>query len=583
MEKISKDFKKLVISVVGTLVIILSGIWLFVSSGSSLETIKVEQRDITSSIELVGTVKTVKDLNLGFEVSGKVKAVNVAENEFIKAGDTIIELETNDLVAQRAQANGELSEAQSLYEQQLQIVELEEERLIDIKEGRTTTEIDLARAGVETSKASLEQAKSDLEQTEKSAETNTKSQLNLAKNQINGSIDMAVNFLYNLTNLQFEVYPTVSSNSVQVDYYKGISAKDLLGIEDARRVNNKILSDGNGGLRDEFKSVELVEPLEALNYINQTKSILQNINNGFSSFAFETEATQSITESINNNRNNVVLEIEKLSNLENSINSTERDNESRLSAAKQRVLVAENQLTEAEKNLANVQAGPRDTEINIQERQIEQAKSVLQSRLARVNIARAKIASVQAEISKRRILAPIDGWIQSLEFGVGEIVGANQNAVRLIAENELLVEVDMPERYIGSIENGKAATIQLESLKDTFEGKIVRIDRESTFVNNVPIFKVEIKISEPTDKVRSGMTGDVEIIFDSKNGVLAIPKKMIQTDEKSTFVEVVRSYKPLTIEKINIETGLEGNDSWVEVTEGLKGDEEIYKSNQEDA
>ena len=110
--------KKLITSIVISLAVIGSGVFFYMGSGSGYETFIVERGDLVNRTTLVGTVKANRDLDLGFEVTGRVADVLVNENQTVNAGDVLIELNKNDLFAQRTQAIANLNEARSSLEQQ---------------------------------------------------------------------------------------------------------------------------------------------------------------------------------------------------------------------------------------------------------------------------------------------------------------------------------------------------------------------------------------------------------------------------------------------------------------------------------
>ena len=580
MLKNLSNSKKTILSSFVAVCVIASGVVFFSSKGNSVSTIKPSIIDLKSSIDLVGTVKTVKNLDLGFEVSGRVRNVLAIENQFVKAGDLLIELTSEDLNASLNQARAELAEAESQYAQQKNLVELEQIKLQELIMGPTETEIKIAEASLQTAKENLTQAKIKLTEAENEIENEIIILINTGRNQLLDTLNQSLNTLYNLTNLQFQVYPALTSKSVQVGFHKARAAELLVGIKNAERYDTKTLSQANGGLKQSLQT-DKINSIDDLNLgIAQIEEVLTQINLGLSSFVFEDEIGIETINQIDSNRSQITREIDKIISLKNSIKTLQTNNLSKVNLSQQDIKIAESRLLEAEKNLINIQSGTRETALDIQRTQIKQAESNLDSRQARINLAKARVASVQAEINKRRILAPINGWVQRVEVGKGEIAPANQSVIRLIAENELIIEVEIPERHIGRVVEGQTASIKLSSSEATIKGIVSRIDRESTLTNNVPVFKVDIKIPE-NDRIRSGMTGDVEIVLEERNQALSIPVSVIQSNQKGQFVEIVTNYKPLTLERVYIETGLRGDSSMIEVVSGLEIGMEIFNNSND--
>lgn len=80
-----------------------------------VETAVVEQRDVPIDILAVGTVESIASVELKAKVGGEVTKVNFTDGSYVKAGDSIVEIDPRpyQVVAQRAEANLAMAEAQS--------------------------------------------------------------------------------------------------------------------------------------------------------------------------------------------------------------------------------------------------------------------------------------------------------------------------------------------------------------------------------------------------------------------------------------------------------------------------------------
>ncbi len=58
-----------------------------------VQTVKVEKGDITSSISATGTVKPVNSIDISSKITGRIVAVQVEENDWVKAGQVLVLLD----------------------------------------------------------------------------------------------------------------------------------------------------------------------------------------------------------------------------------------------------------------------------------------------------------------------------------------------------------------------------------------------------------------------------------------------------------------------------------------------------------
>lgn len=573
--------KKLITSIVISLAVIGSGVFFYMSSGNGYETFIVERSDLVNRTTLVGTVKANRDLDLGFEVTGRVADVLVNENQTVNAGDVLIELNKNDLFAQRTQAIANLNEARSSLEQQKQQVLLEEARLEDLLSGSSAEEIKVAERNVELRNEEVKKAMNVLEEAEKNYENEVQNLLDESESTLSGSLNQALSSLYSLTDLQFEIHPQEDNDSILVGFYKAKAVEQLVGLSGAKRFRNNIISEARGGLVEEINNLKYDSLDEVYEFSFKITSVLQEINNAYASFVLDDDVEQSSIDLIASQKSIVSGELANLSSFRNLINTTNRSNLESIRLKESDVVVAERALDQAKAELDRVKVGPTDTERSIQEIAVEQAKSLVASREARVMFENGRVAGINAEIAKKTLTSPINGSVVDLNISTGEIVGASQEVITIQAEDDLLVEIDVPERYLSKLQTGAEVTIKLDAYSsESFEGRVIRIDQESTLVDNVPIFKVDLSIEPLEYEVRAGMTGDVEIILTKIEDVIRVPKRLVMNDEKGKYVNLITDQNSFESEKVYVETGMESSDAMIEIKSSLK-EGDVILDNQE--
>ena len=144
--------------------------------------------DISVTVTADGTLKPLRTVSLGSELSGIVRKVNVDVNDVIRNGQTLIELDRANLLARvasgeaglqsakasLAQAEAQLNEAQVRYDRQLELHRLSGGRMpakTDLETQKATVltakaTVEVARASIADAEATLSTAKTDLSKAE---------------------------------------------------------------------------------------------------------------------------------------------------------------------------------------------------------------------------------------------------------------------------------------------------------------------------------------------------------------------------------------------------------------------------------
>jgi len=163
------------------------------------------------------------------------------------------------------------------------------------------------------------------------------------------------------------------------------------------------------------------------------------------------------------------------------------------------------------------------------------------------------------------IIAPITGTVIVREIEPGQAVLTN--AAILVLSDRLIVKADVDETDIGRVKEGQRVVISLDAYPEVnVEGRVDLIEYESTTVNNVTMYKVNIIPDRVPDVYRSGMTANVNIIEEARKNILLIPTEAIAADNGKSYVWIVSGKK--NPEKRTITVGI-SDDQNTEIISGL--------------
>ena len=201
---------------------------------------------------------------------------------------------------------------------------------------------------------------------------------------------------------------------------------------------------------------------------------------------------------------------------------------------------------------------------------------------ASVEQAQANVNAAQAMLDKSIIISPIDGVITKVVAKVGQTMQPGISALSVISYGKYEIEAFVPEADIAKIQIGNVATTTLDAYGSDifFETSVIKIDPGETVIENVPTYKITLKFASPSDnRIKSGMTANMDILTKHRDGVLAIPPRSIYTAENQKFVKLINLSDDSTkITEQPIEIGIRSVDGYVEIISGLKEGDKVVAS-----
>jgi len=170
------------------------------------------------------------------------------------------------------------------------------------------------------------------------------------------------------------------------------------------------------------------------------------------------------------------------------------------------------------------------------------------------------------------LIAPINGEVIVRAVEPGQTVSSNDAVI--VLSDRLIVKAQLDETDIGSINVGNPAVVSLDAYPDVKIKAIVdHISYESTVVNNVTMYEVDVVPSKIPERFRSGMSANVDIITDAKEKVLMVPLEVVTKGRRGDFVFVKEKGK--NFDRREVVLGL-SDDQNVEIISGITEDDILY-------
>lgn len=174
------------------------------------------------------------------------------------------------------------------------------------------------------------------------------------------------------------------------------------------------------------------------------------------------------------------------------------------------------------------------------------------------------------ELGYTEIRAPIDGVISERFIKVGNMIDVNAPTFHVTSLEPLICYLHVPEREYRRIDPGQEASIFVDALAgEKFSALVSRV---SPVVDPATgTFKISIEVSDPTRRLKPGMFGRINIVYDVHEDAMQIPRSAIVEEAGKSAIYVVADN---VAERRIIRTGY-AQGGQVEVLDGL-GETEVF-------
>jgi HlyD family secretion protein len=163
------------------------------------------------------------------------------------------------------------------------------------------------------------------------------------------------------------------------------------------------------------------------------------------------------------------------------------------------------------------------------------------------------IALAHAGAAQRlHVTSPMDGLVIRREVELGDTVMSGVSSfnagtvLMTVADvDTMIIKAGINEVDIGKIRLDQPVKITLDAYpKVKFDGVIERIAPAARLEEKVKVFEVEIGIDRQGTELRTGMTANIDIVGDKREGVLTVPVEAIFKKDETEVVYVKKPEDP---------------------------------------
>jgi HlyD family secretion protein len=542
-------------------------------------TATVSQGSLTTNVSGSGSVAAARSVDLSFQQSSTITAVNVAVGDTVKTGQTLATIDTSDLKLALQQAQANLKSAQASYDQTKRgtatasdlasaqaALDSAKAQFAKTKTG-TVTDVQSAQANLVSAQAKLDalknptqadvsaaqskvdQARTSLQSTQNSAsQAKTNAQLAL-QNSVNALTQTQSKFATAQENWQHVQDTGTDPNQP--------STTDATG----KKKPNKLNDAQRQSFYDAF--VQAQASLDsAQNAVTQAQ------------VAFDAARQKEVTD--NDQAQAAVQDAQA------TLDALLHPNANDLAQAQAAVTQAQTQLTSLQKggtlaSLASAQAQVTQAQAGLDKLTAPATDADLASAEAGVLQAQVNVDTAQNNLDKATLVAPFDGVVSAVGLQVGSTTGSNissgttgssssstgssssSSSITLVDRSQLHINVNLSETDAAKVAIGQPVTLTFDAVPDvTLTGKVATIAPSATTSQNVVTYPVQINFDVGKAPIKIGMSATADIQTQKIDNAILVPSRAVQTVGNSKAVTVLQGNQRLPV-AVEVETGATSN------------------------
>lgn len=264
-----------------------------------------------------------------------------------------------------------------------------------------------------------------------------------------------------------------------------------------------------------------------------------------------------------------------LNSVSDTLNYASTLSASTLSTYKADVSTAFNEVNAATKNLNVISQDIASQKLTVSQLQaqlnLKRAGSPLtdiSAQQAQVKQAQANVDSAAAKLGNAQIVAPISGTVTQFDAKIGQLASSpNTPLISIMSDGGYEVDGGVSETDIGKITIGDEVAMTLDAFpNETFAGLVFYIAPAETNTGGVISYQIKISFNKPDQRLKSGLTANIDIQTKHKDNVLILPQYAILQNDQGTFVETLENNK---IKQNPVTLGVEDQKGNVEVVSGV--------------
>jgi|GEM_PF-432522 len=512
------------------LLVLIVGYFIFKPKNQTYEWATVQRGNIIQEVSANGTVEGTNEVDLKFKTAGTIDKVLVRVGDQIKKGAVLARLDTGEVYTQYLQSQASYNQAQA--------------KLNQLLAGASDAEIRVCEQVLANAQTSLNDAKAK-------AENDLNQQYNGAISQLVSSSSKCNKAITDMKDIEGTYFYDTSIFSRNFIEKRKLAEEAFLGVSGIQIGAQDLVETALEDPTQENIDAALTALLSTL---QKTISLLDYAKTASSDPSLAADVSTTDKATITTDASEIATAFTGISSAQTDISNQKITNQININSA-------DSALKKAQLELDELTSPKRDVDIAVYRAEVDRCK--------------ANFEEYSQKMDDASIVAPFDGQIAKIDGKIGEVITANsKNIITLLNPNGFQIKADIPETDIGEVALNNPVSIVLDAYpEETFIGQILEIDPAETTIDGVSYYQVRVLFTEPSGKLRSGMSGDVTMQTDKKENVLFVPQSAVITRNGNKLARILGDDNKIS--EVNVVPGLRGSNGDTEIIDGLSEGQKV--------
>lgn len=186
----------------------------------------------------------------------------------------------------------------------------------------------------------------------------------------------------------------------------------------------------------------------------------------------------------------------------------------------------------------------------------EQAQLSFSNASSAIVRARTNLDLAQQRLDDARVVAPVLGTIIDKPVALGQVIqsgtstaGGGTTIVKMADLTKVRARALVNETDIGRVMAGQEATVIVDAFPDRpFRGVVEKIEPQAIVQQNVTMFPVLVSLENREGLLMPGMNGEVSIIADRRENVVAVPNEAIRSIREAAQAAAILGIDPDSVQ-----------------------------------
>ncbi|PIP23213.1 MAG: hypothetical protein COX36_04510 [Candidatus Nealsonbacteria bacterium CG23_combo_of_CG06-09_8_20_14_all_38_19] len=495
--------------------------------GSSNETryvlAAVEKGTLIVSVSGSGQVVVLDQADIKSLVFGELKAIYVRDNQEVKSGQLLFELDKKDIQQEVKDAEVALNSAKA--------------KLAELLSQPDAKSLVPAENAVAQAERDLNKAKENYEEITIDAERSLATAYEDGYSTVSTTFFKLSSHMEDLKNvLGTEEYAQKNISAYRL--ILGSESPFIKRLLDDYSVADNLFTENFVFFRQVYRDADRDTIYQLINNtLETTKAVSQALESArhmfdaisVESYGYLTMAPQidALQPKIESDVSSVYSDINSLEKIKDTIDDTVKNTPQKIKDAELAIKSAQEKLDEKNLDLEELKTGADPQDIESQKNVVAQKENAF--------------SDAQEKLAECLIRAPFDGTIVNInsEIKNGNSVSAGTVLASVVTQQKI-AEISLNEVDAAKVKVGQKVTLTFDALADvSITGKVIDVDLSGTVTQGVVSYGVKIAFDTQEEKVKPGMSVTADIITDVKQDVLLLPNNAVKNQGTSYAVELV--------------------------------------------